>query len=127
MAFNSIGWKSTNILFNALDALLGDPLISGAFDGASTPSDAQAWIRDTHDRRRPATSSVTAAQAAQLTATVGNEGAADAQLDSVLSKGWATTGISGGGALASNKVNTLARAFIEYTGARRERSTRTAT
>ena len=29
MAFNSIGWKSSNILFNALDALLGDPLISG--------------------------------------------------------------------------------------------------
>ena len=86
VAFNSIGWKSSNILFNALDALLGDPLISSAFDGAQTPSDAQAWIRDTTlDVGGDVT--VTATQAAQLTATAGNEGAADAELDSVLSSG----------------------------------------
>ena len=35
----------------------------------------------------------------------------------MLAKGWATDGVSGGGALASNKVNTLAKAFIDFTGA----------
>jgi len=80
VAFNSIGWRSSNVLFNALDALLGDPLLSDAFDGASTPSDAQAWVRDT---QVDVTGDVlvSATQAAQLTATVGNEGVADAALD----------------------------------------------
>ena len=31
LAFNSIGWKSQNFLFNAVDTLLGDPLIANAF------------------------------------------------------------------------------------------------
>ena len=115
VAFNSIGWKSSNILFNALDALVGDPLISSAFNGAQA-SDAQAWIRNT-TLDAGGSISVTASQAATLTATVGNEGTSDAELDSVLSSGSATTGISGGGVLASNKVNTLAKAFIEYSGA----------
>ena len=33
LAFNTIGWKRSNLLFDALDALLGDPLISTAFGG----------------------------------------------------------------------------------------------
>ena len=33
LAFNTVGWQQSNILFNTLDALLGDPLISEAFDG----------------------------------------------------------------------------------------------
>ena len=33
LAFNSLGWQPQNVLFNAIDALLGDPLISEAFDG----------------------------------------------------------------------------------------------
>src|SRR5690606_19672313 len=32
-AFNTIGWKPQNMLFNALDTILGDPLISGGLDG----------------------------------------------------------------------------------------------
>jgi len=115
VAFNSIGWKSSNILFNAIDALLGDPLISGAFDGASTPSDAQAWIRNT-PIHVSGDVTVRATQAAQLVATVGNEGSAEAELTGVLATSWATKGISGGGVLASNKVNTKATAFIEFTG-----------
>ncbi len=46
LAFNTIGWLPSNILFNAVDALLGDPLISTAFNGPD-PSAARAWIRDT--------------------------------------------------------------------------------
>ena len=70
LAFNSIGWKPSNILFNAVDALLGDPLISTAFDGEQ-PSDAQAYIRDTTvdsaggvdgDGRRPAQFNATVGQ-----------------------------------------------------------------
>ena len=64
---------------------------------------------------------MTAIQAATLTATLGNESLADAELDAVLSSGAATTGVSGGGVLASNKVNTLAKAFIEFTGPTRHR------
>ncbi|HZI44062.1 MAG TPA: hypothetical protein VFD53_02515, partial [Ilumatobacter sp.] len=116
VAFNSIGWKSSNILFNGIDALLGDPLISEAFDGSNTPSDAQAWLRDVHVTI-VGDVAVSASQAAQLTAIAGNEGVADAALDGVLSSGSATTGLAGGGVLASNKVNTLARAFIEGSGA----------
>ena len=43
LAFNTIGWKPSNILFNAVDAILGDPLISTAFNGQQ-PSEARAWI-----------------------------------------------------------------------------------
>ncbi|HEY3484643.1 MAG TPA: hypothetical protein VGK49_04625, partial [Ilumatobacteraceae bacterium] len=113
VAFNSIGWKASNVLFNALDALMGDPLISSAFNGEQA-SDARAWIRDT-TLLVTGDITVTATQSAELDATVGADGAADAQLDAVLAKSWQTNGVSGGGALASNKVNTLATAFIEFT------------
>jgi hypothetical protein len=46
LAFNTLGWKSQNFLFNAVDALLGDPLISGAFDGQQ-PAATLAYLRDT--------------------------------------------------------------------------------
>src|SRR5262249_51815099 len=54
---------------------------------------------------------------AQLTATAGNEGLADAALDGVLMTAWQTDGIAGGGLLASNKVNTTAEATLSFTGA----------
>jgi hypothetical protein len=43
VAFNSVGWKAQNIFFNALDALLGDPVISSAF-GGEQPAAVQAYI-----------------------------------------------------------------------------------
>ncbi len=115
LAFNTIGWKPSNILFNAVDAILGDPLISSAFNGEQ-PSEALAWIRDAAITATGAVS-VTAAQAATLESEVGNEGVAAAQLDGVLTKGSATDGISGGGAIASNKVDTRAQAWIDHTSA----------
>ena len=45
IAFNSLGWKAQNILFNAIDALLGDPLISSAFNGEQ-PAEVQAYVTD---------------------------------------------------------------------------------
>ena len=62
------------------------------------PSAARAWIRDT-PVDATGDVSVTATQAWPLTATVGTEGRADAQLDGVLTKGSATDGVSGGGLL----------------------------
>ena len=114
--FNTIGWKPSNLLFNLVDAILGDPLTSSAFNGDATPSAARAFIRDTPVTATGALS-VTATQAAQLTATAGNEGLADAALDAVLMTAWQTNGLAGGGLLASNKVNTTAEASLSFTGA----------
>ena len=114
--FNTIGWKPSNLLFNLVDAILGDPLTSSAFNGDATPSAARAFIRDTPVTATGALS-VTAIQAAQLTATAGNEGLADAALDAVLMTAWQTNGLAGGGLLASNKVNTTAEASLSFTGA----------
>ena len=81
VAFNSIGWKSSQ-----------HPL-QRARRAARRPADLGRVRRRQHavgragldprhaGRRRPATCRVTASQAAQLTATTGNEGVADAQLD----------------------------------------------
>ncbi|MBK9697552.1 MAG: hypothetical protein IPO80_09280 [Propionibacteriaceae bacterium] len=135
VAFNSIGWKSSNILFNALDALLGDPLISTAFDGEQ-PADALAYLRNTTVDAGGAIT-VTATSAAQLNAVAGNENVVEAVLDllftgaqttttttdaktgktSSKTGGYGASGLAGGGILASNKVSSGAEAFIEFTGA----------
>ena len=53
LAFNSLGWKSQNILFNLVDTILGEPLIAGALDGEEPR-------RLGHDRRlAPSTPTVT--------------------------------------------------------------------
>ena len=46
LAFNTIGWKSENVLFSAIDALLGDSLLADAFSGEN-PSNATATMLDT--------------------------------------------------------------------------------
>ena len=79
LVFNSIGWKPSNILFNAVDALLGDPLISSAFNGEQ-PAHAQAYIRDTPVDAGGAVT-VTAVSAAQLNAVAGNENVVEAAVD----------------------------------------------
>jgi len=45
LAFNSIGWQKQNVLFNTLDALIGDPAIANAF-GGDQGADAKAWMVD---------------------------------------------------------------------------------
>jgi len=113
VAFNSIGWKSQNVLFNALDALMGDPLISNAF-GGEQPAEVLAYIEDatiasSGDVRLSAVSQT------QLNATVGNENVSEAALDLVFSPTYAAEGVAGGGLLASNKVSSRAAAYIRYT------------
>ena len=55
LAFNSIGWKSQNILFNLIDTILGDPLIANAFGNAAARRDDRADPQLAR-RRRTATS-----------------------------------------------------------------------
>jgi hypothetical protein len=121
IAFNSIGWKGQNLLFNFVDALLGAPTLAAVFDG-SEPSSAIALVRDANLNVGGAVE-VIATQAAVLKATTGNEGFADAALDAVLAAGWATSGLSGGAIVATNKVNTAARASVEHTGTTRGKVT----
>ena len=45
LAFNSIGWKTQNILFNTVDAILGDGLIASAMSNQQ-PAKVEALISD---------------------------------------------------------------------------------
>ena len=54
LAFNTVGWKSTNVLFNAIDAILGDPS-SAACSAKSSRRSRVAKVLDTvvdAERRR---------------------------------------------------------------------------
>ena len=46
LAFNTVGWNPSNLLFAAIDALLGDPLISEAFHGEN-PAETLAYVKGT--------------------------------------------------------------------------------
>jgi hypothetical protein len=105
LAFNSIGWLSQNVLFNAIDAILGDPLLASAF-GGEQPAQTQAYILNSA-LSVGGDLSLVAVNEAQLNATVSNVA------DSAASALYGANGKAGGGALASNKVSSLARAFID--------------
>ena len=108
IAFNTIGWKSQNVLFNAIDALLGDSLLADALDGQA-PAATRAYIVDSTVTAGELT--VTAINAAQLNATVSNAaGSAAAAL-------FGANGKAVGGVLASNKVNSAAQAYVDRTTA----------
>ena len=104
IAFNSIGWKAQNILFNAIDALLGDPAISSAF-GGSQPADVQAYITDSTVNAGTDVK-VTALDDTQVNATVSNAA------DTTASGLFGNSGKGLGAVLASNKVNGYAKAYI---------------
>src|SRR5690606_24338953 len=105
LAFNSVGWKPQNILFNAIDAILGDPLISEAFNGEQ-PARAHAYISgSTVDVDGDV--SVAAFNNAQLNATTSN--AAESNASAL--KG--ANGKAFGGVLSSNKVSGEARAWVD--------------
>ncbi len=135
VAFNSIGWKPQNILFNALDAILGDPLLADeAFDGEQ-PAGAIAHLRDT-TVLAGGDVVVEAISALTLNATAGNENVVEAAIDLLFTgaqtttkttdqktgktktkvEGYGASGMAGGGILASNKGSSRAEAVIEFTG-----------
>ncbi|MEA5569032.1 DUF4347 domain-containing protein [Anabaena sp. UHCC 0399] len=104
LAFNSVGWKTQNVLFNTIDALLGDPAISAAMNGEK-PAEVKAYIEDsTIDV--VGSVAVTAVSKAQIDANVSNEST------SAASALYGASGISVGVVLATNKVNSTAKAYI---------------
>ncbi|MCO6459637.1 MAG: hypothetical protein J5I93_30345, partial [Pirellulaceae bacterium] len=109
LAFNTLGWKSQNVLFNAVDALIGDPLIADAFGNDDSPARAQAYIRNT---QVDATGNVTvsADNAARLNATVSNAASSTA------SAMYDATGKALGGVVSLNRVNSAAHAYIDNQG-----------
>ena len=52
LAFNTIGWLPTNLLFAALDALIGDPTIQGAAFGGPEPAETLRLLLRLRCRRR---------------------------------------------------------------------------
>src|SRR5262249_51848597 len=105
LAFNTIGWKSQNVLFNTVDALLGDPLIQGAFSGAE-PAITEAYIKNSTVVAAGEVS-VTATNAAQLNATISNAA------DSTASALYGAKSKSAGALLASNRVSSQALAYVD--------------
>ncbi len=106
LAFNSIGWKPQNVLFNAVDALLGDPLISEAFE-LENPARTHAFILNS-DVDVAGNLTLDAQGNTQVNATVSN---------ATVSAASALKGAEGkayGGILASNKVSTDVKAYIDW-------------
>src|SRR5439155_16267645 len=106
LAFNSIGWAPQNILFNTVDAIIGDPAISDGF-GGEVPSGAGAYVHDSEVDASGAVA-VSATAGAHLNATVSN--------DTSVSAGGLTSasGSSIGVVIGQNKVSSAAEAYIDY-------------
>ena len=105
LAFNSIGWKAQNFLFNAVDTLLGDPLVASAFNGERSAASVAQVINSTITAAGDV--QVSALNATQLNATVSNAAS------SVAGAMYGAKGKSVGGILASNKVSSGATATID--------------
>ena len=116
IAFNTVGWKTQNLLFNIVDAVLGDPLLAEAFNGMD-PASTSAKVWDTTVVLTGGLS-VIADNAAQLNATVSNAAT------SAASALFGASGSAGGGLLASNKVASSATALLGFTTRDPSRTTR---
>ena len=105
-AFNAIGWETQNILFNLIDTLLGDTLLSDvAFDGNDV-AEALATITDSTVTAATGDVTVRADQATRLNATVSNAATSDAGAL------FGATGKAFGGIITSNKVSSAATATV---------------
>ena len=106
LAFNTIGWESQNVLFNAIDALLGSPTLANAF-GGENPSDATATMLDT-TVSASGELTVGAVDSPTITSTITNTSKAN------------STGLMGASGtavavvLSMNKVSSAAEASINY-------------
>ena len=105
LAFNTIGWKSQNFLFRAVDAIIGDPLIANAFDNQQ-PALVEAKIVNSRVRA-DGDVSVTGLNEAAINATVSNEAS------SIVEMIEGAESVAVGGLIASNMVNIQTRSSIE--------------
>ncbi|WP_373318376.1 beta strand repeat-containing protein, partial [Methylobacterium haplocladii] len=108
LAFNSVGYQTQNLLFNAVDTLIGQSAISGAF-GGEVGSGAKATIVKS-SAKAGGDLTVSATSAAKINATISN--AAMSSTDSMKGSGGSGFGV----VLSSNKVSGSATALIDNTG-----------
>ncbi|MDA7667629.1 hypothetical protein N8611_01350 [bacterium] len=106
IAFNSIGWDSQNILFNTVDALLGDTLVADAF-GAEVGAGAEAIVLDSRILAAGAVSFVARAEA-QIQSKITNQSSATSSGRNGIQA------LSLGAVLAMNKVSGRAVAEIGF-------------
>ena len=126
LAFNTVGWKAQNVLFNTVDALIGSPEIADAF-GNEQAARAEAYIIDSVVIATGSIA-VTADNLAQINATAGSESSQRANSDfalfAALDGKAGASGMAAGAILASNKVSSRAQAYIKDTDSADAVSTR---
>ena len=105
LAFNTIGYQSSNFLFNAVDALLGNTEVTGAF-GASPTSDVSAYAQDSTLDATDGSVAITATLSARIDALTTNE---TSSLGAALENA-SSTAI--GAILAKNATNSTAQAYV---------------
>ena len=86
VAFNTIGWEAQNLLFNAIDALIGSPEVADAF-GAENPAEVLAYIQDS-TVNAAGDVIVHAENLAQLNAALANENVSSVANTLVLAAVW---------------------------------------
>ena len=104
LAFNTIGWKSQNFLFRAVDAIVGDPLIANAFDNQQ-PALVQARVVNSKVHA-DGDASVTGLNEAVINAEVTNEAT------SIVEMIEGSKSAAVGGVIASNMVLIQTRSSI---------------
>src|SRR5205085_11324941 len=107
---NTIGWAAQNVLFNTIDAIIGDPAIANAF-GGNVGANAHASIEDSTVSASGAIA-VTAEADSHLEASVSNTTETAPQRNTKLV---GATGISVGAVVTLNKVSSHADAWIDFT------------
>ncbi|MGH3743373.1 MAG: hypothetical protein ACRDTP_00750, partial [Mycobacteriales bacterium] len=101
MAFNTIGWQMTNLLFGSIDAVLGNSLLQ-----VSQPAETQAYD-DNSPISAAGAIALSAVDTAQINALVDNNAtSAPAAI-------FGAAGMTAGGVLSSSMVNALVRTFVD--------------
>ncbi|MBF0461945.1 MAG: hypothetical protein HQL87_11155, partial [Magnetococcales bacterium] len=101
LAFNTIGWKAQNILFNAIDALLGDSVLGDAQTAKVT-----AYLQDTTVN---AAGAVTLSAASDATVRANLKNSTDSEAQAISGD---ASALAVGAVLATNMVNSSATAYI---------------
>ncbi|WP_238255314.1 LEPR-XLL domain-containing protein, partial [Methylorubrum podarium] len=111
LAFNTVGFAQQNPLFNAVDTIVGDPLIATA-TGAEKSAGATAFITGSRPIKAGRDVTVAADSSAQIKAMAGSEVSQADTASTVYKAETGAQGISAGAVLASNKVSARAVAYI---------------
>ena len=106
LAFNTIGLQSSNFLFNAVDALLGNNVLTAAF-GASPNTNVTAAAHGSTLTANTGSVAITAFESAKINAITTNS---TTSLGAALENASAVTV---GAILATNQTNTFAKALVD--------------